>query len=199
MPLRIYLAGPEVFLKQATVVLQHKVTICREHGFEGVSPLDSELNLAGMYPLETGLAISKANEEIMSTCDLVIANATPFRGVSMDVGTAFEMGFMRGQGKPVLAYTNTPDLFFERVAASLGSSPSPSAKILEYEQGMRVEDHGFVDNLMIDGAVLGSQARIVTHRAAPASLYTDLTAFIQCVKMAAGMLHHHALAQGPFG
>ena len=45
----------------------------------------------------------------MRSCDLLIANLTPFRGVSMDSGTAFEVGFMRALGRPVLGYTTATD------------------------------------------------------------------------------------------
>ena len=38
----------------------------------------------------------------MRSCQLCIANLTPFRGVSMDSGTAYEVGFMRALGRPVL-------------------------------------------------------------------------------------------------
>ena len=44
----------------------------------------------------------------MRSCDAAVANLTPFRGVSADAGTAFEVGFMRALGRPVLGYTNTP-------------------------------------------------------------------------------------------
>ena len=50
----------------------------------------------------------------MRTCDLLIANLTPFRGVSTDAGTAFEVGFMRALGRPVLGYTNTIADYRER-------------------------------------------------------------------------------------
>ena len=32
----------------------------------------------------------------MQGCDAMIVNLTPFRGPSADVGSAYEMGFMRG-------------------------------------------------------------------------------------------------------
>ena len=32
---------------------------------------------------------ARANEDLMRSCDALIANLTPFRGVSMDAGTAF--------------------------------------------------------------------------------------------------------------
>jgi nucleoside 2-deoxyribosyltransferase len=80
---RIYLAGPDVFLPDAREIANKKKAICDECGFEGVSPADSELTLPA-EPAKAAHAISEGNEELMKTCDLVIANMTPFRGVSMD-------------------------------------------------------------------------------------------------------------------
>ena len=55
---------------------------------------------------EQGLAISRAMERVMQGCDAMIVNLTPFRGPSADVGSAYEMGFMRALGRPIFAYTN---------------------------------------------------------------------------------------------
>jgi nucleoside 2-deoxyribosyltransferase len=37
-PIRIYLAGPEVFLKNAKEVGEQKKALCRKYGFEGMFP-----------------------------------------------------------------------------------------------------------------------------------------------------------------
>ena len=50
----------------------------------------------------------------MHSCDALVANLTPFRGVSADAGTAFEVGFMRALGRPVLGYTYTGLAYVER-------------------------------------------------------------------------------------
>ena len=43
--LRVYLAGPDVFLPNAAEIGRRKREICAQYGFEGVFPLDNELNL----------------------------------------------------------------------------------------------------------------------------------------------------------
>jgi len=53
-----------------------------------------------------GVAIYRGNVAHMDRSDAIVANMTPFRGVSMDAGTAFEMGYMAAKGKPVLGYTH---------------------------------------------------------------------------------------------
>jgi nucleoside 2-deoxyribosyltransferase len=55
---------------------------------------------------QRALAISRAMERVMQTCDAMIVNLTPFRGPSADVGSAYEMGFMRALGRPIFAYSN---------------------------------------------------------------------------------------------
>ena len=53
----------------------------------------------------------------MQGCDVMIVNLTPFRGPSADVGSAYEMGFMRALGRTIFAYTNDDRPLLERVAA----------------------------------------------------------------------------------
>ena len=103
---RLYLAGPEVFLPDAMAMGRAKQGLCARHGFEGVFPKDAELVLSGLAKRDQARRISAANEQLMRTCAGLVANLTPFRGVSMDSGTAFEVGFMRALGRPVLGYTN---------------------------------------------------------------------------------------------
>ena len=71
--------------------------------------------------LAGGLAISRAMERAMRGCDAMIVNLTPFRGPSADVGSAYEMGFMRALGRPIFAYSNDIRSFLERVAAFCGA------------------------------------------------------------------------------
>ena len=40
---------------------------------------------------------------------------TPFRGPSIDPGTAYEMGFMRALKRPVLGYRNDPRDYITRI------------------------------------------------------------------------------------
>ena len=178
---RIYLAGPEVFLENHAEVSRRKKKICREHGFEGVFPLDAAFDFTGLSKREAGLSISRANERLMRSCDLLIANLTPFRGPSADAGTVYELGFMRGLGRPVYGYSNLEGSFFERTKALLADRLRKRRDgTLEDDQGMALEDLDLEDNLMIAGA------GPIFRRAAPDdALFTDLEAFRQCVRAAA--------------
>jgi nucleoside 2-deoxyribosyltransferase len=178
---RIYLAGPEVFLREAQEIAERKKAICHKHGFEGVFPLDASLDLEGLRPGVAGLRISQANEALIRDCDALIANMTPFRGIGMDAGTAFEMGFMRALGRPVLGYTNARESVLERTRGQIRTRRIPGGRHEDSDR-MMIEDHGFADNLMLEGAVIAAGARVVRHRAVRAKRYTDLTAFTACVR-----------------
>ncbi len=182
MPKKIYLAGPEVFLHNVHDIAQKKKEICTENGFEGIFPLDAELDLKGLSPREAALRISRANEELIRGADLLIANMTPFRGPSMDVGTAYEMGHMRALGRPVLAYSNTIELFLERTIRLCAGRREASNWF--DSRGMIIEDFGLTDNLMLDGAVADSNAEVVRRVVPNGELFTDLTAFAECVRLA---------------
>ena len=123
MSTRIYLAGPEVFLSNAREIGARKRAICEQHGLLGVFPTDEEdaCDPALSRP-DQGLAISRAMERVMRTCNAMIVNLTPFRGPSADVGSAYEMGFMRALGRPIFAYSNDDRPFLDRVAAFRGGA-----------------------------------------------------------------------------
>jgi Nucleoside 2-deoxyribosyltransferase len=53
--------------------------------------------VAAKVALLWSLAIRSAMERVMRGCDAMIVNLTPFRGPSADVGSAYEMGFMRAR------------------------------------------------------------------------------------------------------
>lgn len=189
---KIYLAGPEVFLRQPREIGARKVAVCARHGLEGRFPLDAEIDLAGLSLREQGLAIFRANEALIAACDALIANLTPFRGPGMDAGTAYEIGFMRGLGRPVFGYTNADALFFERTRDFLGDRlvprPGDPAAAFEDEHQMALEQFGLVDNLMIDAAIIESGGAVIRKAAEPAGRYTDLAAFEACVAQAAAAL-----------
>ena len=175
---RIYLAGPEEFWPDALSLGRKKCRLAASAGFEGVFPLDQTLDLDGLSKLEQARRISLANEALMRTCDLLIANLTPFRGASMDAGTAFEVGFMRALGRPVLGYTNTAADYKPRAAATrargipAGDCDGP---------GVEIEDFDLAENLMIEIAIRGSGGTVVRSSVAAGTEMTDLDGFRRCL------------------
>src|ERR1022692_1449458 len=111
----VYLAGPEVFLPNAVEIGKAKVAICRRHGLDAIFPFEPLESIA-TSPADRGHEIFLQCVAMMTRCNLVIANMTPFRGASMDVGTAVEIGYMYGQGHPIFGYTNVMDDYDVRVS-----------------------------------------------------------------------------------
>lgn len=177
---KIYLAGPEVFLPEfGKAVFDAKKAMCEAFGFEGISPMDADLSLEGLSAFEQGVAIYRGNLEHMRTSDGVIANMTPFRGVSMDPGTAFEMGFMAASGKPVLGYTHVTSHFHGR---SLRYYEHGRSDLLEmYSAGTSVEQFGMPDNLMMVGAVDCVGFKVQQIAVAPGEELTSLAGFRLCL------------------
>jgi nucleoside 2-deoxyribosyltransferase len=184
----VYLAGPEVFLPDARAALDAKIALTRAAGLRPVSPGDLEFP-ATTSAFELGLAISAIDEKLMDSADAIIANLTPFRGHAADTGTAFELGYMCAQGKPVFAYTNVArdhgarirDLFGDTVILDAEGRPRGP-------DGILIEDLGFIDNLMLHGGVVRRGGTVVIGDAPPEALYTDLEAFRQVLAIAAEAL-----------
>ena len=194
MTKRVYLAGPEVFLANAREIGARKRAICERHGLVGVFPADEEDACDPTLPLpEQGLAISRAMERVMRGCDAMIVNLTPFRGPSADVGSAYEMGFMRALGRPIFAYSNDARPFLDRVAAFCGGAVRvrPTGEH-EDPDGMAIEPFELHDNLMLAGGVIASGGCIVAETTPHAERYTSLAAFERCVAHAAAELLRQA-------
>lgn len=169
----IYLAGPEVFLPDPIGAGKSKKAKIEQLNRENDWPFE----LVGLYPMDneiadfapdkkTGLAIYFANIKLMEQADYITANMVRFRGPSMDVGTAFEMGYMRGAKKPVFAYYDakpfygadeTPGMYNERVRKFYPmSEDNPEVDA----DGQSVENFQMEDNLMMVGALESGAANI---------------------------------------
>ena len=162
----IYLAGPEVFLPKPVKAGEDKKDLIKHLNEQH----DWPFRLVGLYPLDneipdfkpdrdTGLRIYQANLALMEKAHFISANMVRFRGPSMDVGTAFEMGYMRGAGKPVFAYydaepfygeSEPPGLYAARVATYYKLDPTNSQVDID---GQSVENFAMADNLMMMGAL----------------------------------------------
>ena len=154
---RAYLAGPDVFLPDAAAHARRKLAICARHGIEGLSPLNEDVtSLNDMSDEEAWATIYGKDIAMMEASDLVIANLTPFRGVSADSGTLVEVGWFLGRGRPVFGYSNSAVPFAERTRTHLAALPDAMP-------GLSVEGFGLPDNLMVPGAVLqgGGQSIVV--------------------------------------
>jgi nucleoside 2-deoxyribosyltransferase len=179
--MKIYLAGPEVFLPDAAAVGATKIALCRAMGFTGLYALAPDDPPPPDAPAPArAAAIFRNCIAQMTAADGAIANLTPFRGLGADPGTAFEVGYMVAAGKPVFAYTNDGGSLEARVRAAAGGRLDRSADgELRDPEGLAVEAFGLAENLMLACA---TAAPIVIHTAEPADRYRDLTGFKQCLE-----------------
>jgi nucleoside 2-deoxyribosyltransferase len=185
--IRVYLAGPDVFLPDPVGWLDRKKAICSKAGLLGVSPLDRFDNEPAEWAtLSEWQLIAARNEAHIRSCAAVIANLTPFRGPSADAGTVYEIGFARGIGRPVFAYATTDAPFLQRTLRALnGTEYRDDAGDWRDADGMQVEEFGLFDNLMIEAAIVASGQEVVCRNADP---WRDLSVFTDCVSRAARIL-----------
>ncbi len=176
--LRVYLAGPEVFLPYPLAAGAAKQRLCDLHGFEGVFPLDASLDLSGLTKLEAARRIALANEALMRSADALIANLTPFRGASMDAGTAFEVGFMRALGRPVLGYTNASTDYSARARAARVAGLS----VHDCDRpDIQIEDFDLAENLMIEIAIVESGSTVIRRDIGGADRMASHDGFSDCL------------------
>jgi nucleoside 2-deoxyribosyltransferase len=134
---RVYTAGPAVFFPDLAERIAASHRSAEKHGLEAIVPGDV-LDRPADFPAKPTLRdIYRLNVDRLLRCDAVVADLTPFRGPSADPGTVWEIGFAVALGKPVFGYSSDTREYREKVAPD----------------GLRIEDHGAVDNLMIAASV----------------------------------------------
>ena len=189
---RVYLAGPDVFLPDAAARAEALKLICARRGLIGVSPLDALAGESESPTLSEAARIHRRNEAHMRGCAALIANLTPFRGPSADVGTAYEIGFMRALGRPVFGYATTARGFAARTREFLGAAAVLNAAgEWRDAHGILVEDFGLFENLMLDCAIIDSGGSLALAEL-PEVRWTDLALFEDCARAAAKLLLNRA-------
>ena len=163
---RVYLSGPEVFLPDAADVCYRaagvfaEVNALADVGVRFVPfmpPVDSYVAIGDVPNPADAQRIYRANLSLLEKADCLAANVVPFRGPGMDPGTAFEMGYMRARGLPLVAYedasafpggkaTHSMD-YADRVAQDYGVTRNDSGCLVD-RNGVLVPNFGLPDNLM---------------------------------------------------
>lgn len=189
--MRVYLAGPEVFLPDAAAILAAKADLARGHGFDPVTPLDNELPAAADR-LALGMSIYRANVALMDGCNAIVANLTPFRGIGADPGTCFELGYMTARGARIAAYSNDPRGHFERLQTGFYGGAARPDRTGEHRgpDGLSLENFDMFDNLMLHGAAAGAGGILVVARdgapLSPDRLARDTDSFAECLRRLRG-------------
>ncbi|CAB9504661.1 nucleoside 2-deoxyribosyltransferase [Seminavis robusta] len=148
----IYLSGPEVFLEDAVAAGEEGKRLCNsvnqpdwDFEIQALYPLDKAIDNFG-YNLDTALRIYYANVDLMTQAHATASNMVRFRSPSMDVGTAFEMGFVRAQGKPVFSYYDAVPFY-----GAFEESGSYQERVFFYNYTTSVEDRFDKDGIEVEG------------------------------------------------
>jgi nucleoside 2-deoxyribosyltransferase len=152
-----------VFLPDPGSIFARMKAICDGLGLTGTTPLDNQAGLEGLPPGPDLIQrIVRADIELMRSVDAGVFCLDGFRrGPEMDAGTAFEIGYMQGLGKPLAGWTADPrpyprkvqDYFSEvfglALAATLPGSSGGTSGLTRDPDGMLVHSEGCVQNAMV--------------------------------------------------
>ncbi|WP_137926862.1 nucleoside 2-deoxyribosyltransferase [Cupriavidus sp. 2SB] len=140
----IYLAGFDVFRKDARAWGEQLKALCAQHGFEGLYPLDKSAP-QGLSGPDTAQWIYEANVALIRRADIVMANLDDFRGPGEpDSGTAFEVGFAVALQKPVWGYATDAGTLLDRTRVTTDTDGDARDA-----RGYVVENFGLPMNLML--------------------------------------------------
>jgi nucleoside 2-deoxyribosyltransferase len=140
----IYLAGPNVFKKDAIEDLNQMKTISKKYNQIGNAPIDNEVDFA---KIDAATRIFHGNVDMMDKCDVIIANLEPFRGPNVDDGTAFELGYGYSKGKIMYGYMTHANKELKDITSDLYGND---------EKFPHVENFKYPRNLMIVDSIRSS-------------------------------------------
>ncbi len=160
--LHAYLAGPDVFFPDAAARGESKKAKLAAVGIEGHFPGDNEPREAK----DCGASlIAMTNEGLMLECcqtgriGIILLDMTPYRGPFMDVGTAFEAGFMSMLAEArnniiIIGYTEDERTLEERVIQQIfgGKCQKKNGRVFGPD-GHKIEAYGKADSLMVMHAI----------------------------------------------
>jgi nucleoside 2-deoxyribosyltransferase len=160
---RVYLSGPDLFHSNAADIDANKKAICERYGLEAVSQfdIDQERRFGGDAPIAT--EIFNQTRALIKSCTLMVANISPFRGPSLEVSTALEIGMMLGFDKPVVGYSLDTRNYTERLMQLHNVFELPLNKEsnnLTAPDGLLVENFGTAEGALISGALQSAKMPI---------------------------------------
>ncbi len=156
----LYLAGPEVFLPDAVEHAHRQRRLCERYGFVGLHPMDNNVEHQE-DSLQTAVRIYRGDIAQIRACDIVVANCNAFRGVLMDDGTAYEIGFGNALGKPAYGYMKALNPVSERTRSQYPCRHLADGKTIDQEGYLVTDDFGTSINLMMECGMLDTGGRLV--------------------------------------
>ena len=168
---KIYLAGPDVFFRDADAHFDTLQACCAALGLLGVRPSDGGLSQGAQGSGdELAQRIYAANVALIRDCDAVLANLMPFRNpLEPDSGTVFEVGMAVALGKPVAGVVQDMALAYEhKVARVCGLQRDAAGQAWDASHGFMIEEFGQPMNLMLSRstALFGNAEAALLHLAA---------------------------------
>jgi nucleoside 2-deoxyribosyltransferase len=152
---KLYLAGPEVFLPNVQENAEKQRQLCRKYDLIPLHPMDNDVDMGDMG-MATAMRIYRANVGLIHQCDIVVANCNPFRGVCMDDGTAYELGYGNALKKPSYGYIRELTPLYKRTARDYPVKPAKDGLNIDKEGYLVAEVFGNAINLMMEcGMLLG--------------------------------------------
>jgi nucleoside 2-deoxyribosyltransferase len=158
---KIYLAGPEVFLPNAHACFERHKQLCRQHGFEPLSPLDNAGGSSGKSGVPLARSIFAGNVEMIDQCDIVAANCNPFRGACVDDGTAWEIAYAFARGKQIYGYCARIAPLPKIVTSYIPTHPHESGHAIDSDGYLVNEDFGNTINLMLEFSMESSGGKLI--------------------------------------
>lgn len=148
MTKKVYLAGPGVFRPDAIEYGNALKAKCAALGLVGLYPFDNEIECDS--EADRARFIKAANKKAIRLADAVIADLSPFRGPSGDIGTAWEMGYGDALGKLVVGYSCSLNTTYLRRCRQHNLCPTrePTVRPVDLAD-MAIEDFGLTDNLQV--------------------------------------------------
>lgn len=144
--LKIYIAGPGVFLpnaKEHGILLKE---ICKKYGFKGLYPLDNDVSFDGnKSKKQIARMIKVGNTNFIKEADIIVANLNPFRGFEMDSGTAYELGYADAINKKIVGFMDDTRSIIEKYP----NAKKNKKNVIVDEKGFSIEDFELPINLMI--------------------------------------------------
>lgn len=156
--LKVYLAGPWVFWREEeTARFQREArTLLDEIGGGAMTPVFPSDPIADRHRAGALINMDVSSPEKIAahcrrhihTCDALLADITPFRGVQPDPGTVFEIGLAHGCGKMIVLYTRgpVPALRTRLVRAGLAAEGKGDGRDFD---GALIEDFGSPADTML--------------------------------------------------
>ena len=157
---KLYLAGPEVFLPNALEYAAEQRALCERYGFVALHPLDNSLDLTAQ-DMATAMRIFRGDIQQIRDCDLVVANCNGFRGVCMDDGTAYELGFGNALGKPSYGYIRELTPQVARTIRDYPTTPHDGDVHIDREGYLVTDDFGTSINLMMQCGMIDGGGRLI--------------------------------------